>query len=114
MHLNSVAQTLIIFLIFWVMRSLRRLRLILRDQFSHSVSSLRHTHASILINAEVYPLIISRRLGHSSIAITLDIYSHFFGKTVSGEDVAKMRLNSSRIFATSDPFSIMQLKIKYV
>ena len=40
--------------------------------------SLRHTHASNLFDAEIYPLAISRRLGHSTIAITMDIYSHFF------------------------------------
>ena len=39
--------------------------------------SLRHTHASNLIDAEIYPLAVSRRLGHSTIAITIDICSHF-------------------------------------
>ena len=38
--------------------------------------SLRHTHASLLINAGVDILTISRRLGHSNAAITLDIYGH--------------------------------------
>ena len=42
--------------------------------------SLRHTHPSNLIDAEIYPLAISRRLGHSTIAITVDIYSHFFNR----------------------------------
>ena len=28
----------------------------------------------------MYPLDISRRLGHSSISITMDVYSHFFNK----------------------------------
>jgi len=42
--------------------------------------ALRHTHASNLIDAEIYPLAISRRLGHSTIAITMDIYSHFFNR----------------------------------
>ena len=41
---------------------------------------LRHTHASNLIDAEIYPLAISRRLGHLTIAITMDIYSHFFNR----------------------------------
>ena len=42
------------------------------------IHSLRHTHASNLIDKETYPLAISRRLGHSSIKITMDIYTHFF------------------------------------
>ncbi len=37
---------------------------------------LRHTHATQLLRQGVHPKIVSERLGHSSIAITLDIYSH--------------------------------------
>ncbi len=37
---------------------------------------LRHTHATLLLKKGVHPKIVSERLGHSSIAITLDIYSH--------------------------------------
>ncbi len=37
---------------------------------------LRHTHATLLLKAGVYAKIISERLGHSSIALTLDVYSH--------------------------------------
>lgn len=37
---------------------------------------LRHTHATLLLLAGVHPKIVSERLGHASIAITLDIYSH--------------------------------------
>lgn len=36
----------------------------------------RHTHASIMLKAGVYPRIVQERLGHSTIAVTLDIYSH--------------------------------------
>jgi integrase len=38
--------------------------------------SLRHTHASALIRAGVDVLTVSRRLGHSSVAMTLDVYGH--------------------------------------
>ncbi len=38
--------------------------------------SLRHNHASMLLKAGVNPKVIQERLGHSNIAITLDIYSH--------------------------------------
>ena len=37
---------------------------------------LRHTHASLLLAANVHPKIVSERLGHASVIITLDIYSH--------------------------------------
>jgi integrase len=37
---------------------------------------LRHTNATISLKAGVHPKIVSERLGHSSIAITLDLYSH--------------------------------------
>jgi integrase len=37
---------------------------------------LRHTCATLLLTKGVHPKIVSEILGHSSIAITLDIYSH--------------------------------------
>ncbi len=37
---------------------------------------LRHTHASLLLRAGVHPKIVQERLGHSTVAITLDLYSH--------------------------------------
>jgi integrase len=37
---------------------------------------LRHTCATRLLTKGVHPKIVSEMLGHSSVAITLDIYSH--------------------------------------
>ena len=37
---------------------------------------LRHTHATHALQAGVHPKIVSERLGHSTIGITLDTYSH--------------------------------------
>jgi integrase len=37
---------------------------------------LRHTHATLLLKSGVHPKIAQERLGHSSIVITLDLYSH--------------------------------------
>jgi site-specific recombinase XerD len=37
---------------------------------------LRHTAATILLLKNVNPKIVSEMLGHASIAITLDTYSH--------------------------------------
>ena len=42
------------------------------------VHDLRHSHASMLINKGVAPKLIQERLGHASITITLDIYSHLY------------------------------------
>lgn len=37
---------------------------------------LRHTHATLALQAGIHPKIVSERLGHSTISLTLDIYSH--------------------------------------
>jgi integrase len=37
---------------------------------------LRHSHASHLLKAGVHPKIVSERLGHSTVGMTLDTYSH--------------------------------------
>ena len=36
----------------------------------------RHSHASLLLKQGVHPKVVQERLGHSSIQITLDTYSH--------------------------------------
>lgn len=38
--------------------------------------SLRHTHATLLLQAGVNPKVVSERLGHASVQITLDVYAH--------------------------------------
>ncbi len=37
---------------------------------------LRHTTATLLLQAGINPKIVSERLGHSTIVLTLDVYSH--------------------------------------
>jgi integrase len=37
---------------------------------------LRHTHATILLKQGIHPKVVSERLGHANIRITLDTYSH--------------------------------------
>lgn len=37
---------------------------------------LRHTHATLLLQAGVHPKVVSERLGHASVNMTLDVYSH--------------------------------------
>ena len=40
------------------------------------IHDLRHTHATLMLTAGVHPKVVSERLGHANIGITLDIYSH--------------------------------------
>jgi integrase len=51
---------------------------------------LRHSHATILLKENVNPKIVSARLGHSKISVTLDTYSHV---TDSIEGIAVETLN---------------------
>jgi integrase len=37
---------------------------------------LRHTHATLALEAGLHPKVVSDRLGHSTTSVTLDIYSH--------------------------------------
>lgn len=37
---------------------------------------LRHTYATLALSAGIHPKVVSERLGHANIAITLDTYSH--------------------------------------
>ena len=37
---------------------------------------LRHTHATLALQAGIHPKIVSERLGHADIALTLNTYSH--------------------------------------
>jgi len=54
---------------------------------------LRHSHATILINAGVNIVAVSRRLGHSSVNVTLETYTHLLQDT--SKDLIN-KLNSLR------------------
>jgi integrase len=41
-----------------------------------SLHGCRHTHATLGLAAGISPRIMQERLGHSSVAITLDLYTH--------------------------------------
>jgi integrase len=49
--------------------------------------TLRHTHASMLMRIGVDILTISRRLGHSSAAITLNVYGHLMSSQDQAADI---------------------------
>jgi integrase len=38
--------------------------------------ALRHTHASILLQKGIHPKVVQEGLGHASVTMTLDVYSH--------------------------------------
>jgi integrase len=52
---------------------------------------LRHTHATQLLASGVHPKVVQERLGHSTIAVTMDIYSHV-SPTMQADAVAKLDL----------------------
>lgn len=52
-----------------------------------TLHGLRHTHASHMLASNIHPKIVQERLGHSSIAITMDIYSHLM-PNMQGEAAA--------------------------
>lgn len=41
-----------------------------------SLHGLRHTWATLALGGNVHPRVVQERLGHSSVGVTLDIYSH--------------------------------------
>jgi len=41
-----------------------------------TLHGLRHTWATLALRAGVHPKVVQERLGHSTISVTLNIYSH--------------------------------------
>jgi integrase len=50
---------------------------------------LRHSHATQLLASGVHPKIVQERLGHSSIMVTMDLYSHL-SETMQSDATAKL------------------------
>ena len=46
------------------------------DPEKFSFHSFRHTHASLLLRQGIHPKVVQERLGHSTIAMTMNTYSH--------------------------------------
>lgn len=63
------------------------------DGKGYVVHSLRHTHATMLLDAGASPVEVAHRLGHSSPAVTLSIYSHI----VAGRDAENAELFAKEI-----------------
>lgn len=52
---------------------------------NYTLHAIRHTHCSYLLNEGVSIYYISKRLGHSNIKTTLDVYSHLLEETKDAE-----------------------------
>ena len=63
------------------------------------IHDLRHSHASVLINAGVNIVAVSKRLGHASIEQTLKTYTHLFEESDEKmmETIDKFRKNGSNL-----------------
>ena len=59
---------------------------------------VRHTAATLALTAGIHPKVVSERLGHATIGITLDTYSHV-GETL--QDQAATRV-AGLIFGTAE------------
>jgi len=47
-----------------------------RVGLSLRLHDLRHSHATLMLKSGIHPKIVSERLGHATVAFTLDTYSH--------------------------------------
>ena len=77
------------------------------------IHDLRHTHASLMLKAGIHPKVVSERLGHANIGITLDLYSHVlpglqeaaaekFDRIFEVGDKENSEANVSKMLASSD------------
>jgi integrase len=60
----------------------------------------RHTHATLMLQQGVHPKVVQERLGHSSIQVTLDTYSHV---TPGIQRAAAMRFDEGMATQLPDP-----------
>ena len=73
-----------------------------------SVHGLRHEHASLILAGGVDLAIVSKRLGHSTLTITSDLYAHLLGAAnlnaaEAGEAVLPPRLRTVHTVYTPTP-----------
>jgi integrase len=65
--------------------------------------NLRHTHATMLLTAGEHPKVVQERLGHSSITVTMDTYSHVLMslQTKTAESLSSMLFTSTQAVANA-------------
>jgi integrase len=69
------------------------------------IHDLRHSYAIAALRAGIHPKIISERLGHASVAFTLQTYSHVIG----GMDEAAAAQIAGHIFGPPQGFAVSPL-----
>ena len=70
----------------------------------------RHSHASLLLAAGVHPKVVSERLGHASVAFTLDTYSHVMpGLQEAAAEALDQILNPGHLSHARDIASVPSL-----
>jgi integrase len=58
---------------------------------------LRHTSATILLKQKVSPKVVQERLGHSTITLTMDTYSHVLeGMQEAATEAMELALGTTR------------------
>lgn len=66
----------------------------------------RHTYATRCFEAGVAPKVVQKQLGHASLKMTMDLYTHLFeDKRIS--ELEKLNVHSEQVFSSSD-----ELKLK--
>jgi integrase len=58
----------------------------MRPRPVYTVNCLRHFAASLMIDQGMSPKKIQKRMGHSSIQVTFDLYGHLFDRKDAGDD----------------------------
>ncbi|MBK5224415.1 MAG: site-specific integrase [Acidimicrobiia bacterium] len=62
-----------------------------------SLHDLRHTHATLLLKAGVNVKVVSERLGHASVAFTMNVYQHVLpGMQAEAADTFSLLINNQR------------------
>lgn len=63
-----------------------------------SIHSLRHTHAVLMLESKVEMKFIQEALGHSSMKVTSDVYSHV-SKTIETDAINRFEKHTQNIFS---------------
>jgi len=87
------------------------------------IHDLRHTHATLMLKAGIHPKVVSERLGHANIGITLDTYSHVlpglqeaaaekFDSIFKIDDNENSDANVSKMLANSDDLGSRPYRVR--
>ena len=62
-----------------------------------TLHTLRHTHASQLIRSGVDILTVSRRLGHATATVTLNVYGHLITTEDKAAEITQAMLTNAGV-----------------